>query len=277
MHWLTTMCRKLADFFFPTITPYTKEELAKHKRQLDEQLKEIDEVNWNKCPEVALEHASKLAESEAQRRRTAESKATIYLAVITALVPLVLTVQAAAWEEKVGPAPSWLRLILLAIAVMYISAAAFYAFRTLEVKGFHTLGISDLVAAWKTRKTTNRLVKSILSAVRESQSAVNAKVTQIKLTHLHMMRALLAFVCLLLIDPAFLALDNAGIVQSQVAEANDLKSKITINVSLSENQKTTKQTVKPDPKKKNVTEKKFPSRTNPSPQIAPDRKLIEGQ
>lgn len=223
---------KLADFFFPRATPFTKEELVEHKCQLDKQLKDIEAVDWGKCSEVALEYASKLAESEAQRRRTAESKATIYLAVITALVPLVLTVQAAAWEEKVGPAPSWLRLILLSIAVVYISAAAFYAFRTLEVTVYNTLGISDLIAAWRTRKTTNRLVKSILSAVRESQSVVNAKVTQIKLTHLHMIRALVAFVGLLLIDPVYLAVGQTGLLKLSETKPVYQNPDVSINVSI---------------------------------------------
>ncbi len=262
MHWLATMLRKLADFFFPTITPCTKEELATHKSELDKQLGEIEATDWNKCNEVALEQASKLAETESQRRRTAESKATIYLAVITALVPLVLTIQAAAWEQKVGPAPSWLRLILLCIAVIYLSTAAFYAFRALEVKGFHTLGISDLVQAWKTRKATNRLVKSIFTAVRESQSAVNAKVTQIKLTHLHMMRALVAFVGLLLIDPVFLALGQIGLAQVQQAKVKVQSPHISIKVQFDGIQPPLENSLKTDSQDKKASEIASPVTAN---------------
>ena len=189
------------DAIFPYIEPLTDEETAAQNKSLSNDVEAINAAEFSKEPGRALDEAQRVATAEIERARTAESKATTYLAVLAALVPLVITLQAAAWEDKSGPAPVGLKLAILSIATLYVAAAGYHAFRTLQVSGFHRVVESEITTAWQTKTPLQRLAQSTLLASRRSRDAVNAKVTRIKVTHQHLVRAFIAFVLLLSLDP----------------------------------------------------------------------------
>ena len=97
-------------------------------------------------------------------------------------------------------------IIVLAIATVYVAAAGFHAFKTLQVQGFQRIGEAEIAAAWKTQAPMPKLTRGTLLASRRSRDAVNAKVTRIRVTHEHLLRAFGTFVLLLLLDPLFYAL-----------------------------------------------------------------------
>ena len=122
---------------------------------------------------------------------------------MAALVPLIIAFQAATWENRAGPAPAGLKLFLLALATVYLAAAGYHAFRTLQVSGFQRIVEGEIAAAWGTARPIQRLTRNTLLASRRSRDAVNRKVTSIKVTHQHLIRAFAAFVLLLALDPIF--------------------------------------------------------------------------
>lgn len=201
---------KWLDAVFPYIEPLTGEETKAQKTWLDNDVNAINAAEFSKEPERALDEAQRVAAAEIERARTAESKATTYLAVLAALVPLVITLQVATWEDKSGPAPEGLKLATLFIATMYVAAAGYHAFRTLQVSGFQRVMESEITTAWQTQAPLQKLAQSTLLASRRSRDAVNAKVTRIKVTHQHLVRAFGAFVLLLSLDPAFYAAGSIG-------------------------------------------------------------------
>ncbi|WP_346033875.1 hypothetical protein [Erythrobacter westpacificensis] len=192
---------------FPYIEPLTVEEIDVKDACLDLDVGAIKEAKFANEADRALDEAQRVAAAETERVRTAESKATTYLAVLAALVPLVITLQAATWEDKSGPAPEGLKLGIMFIATVYLAAAGYHAFRTLQVSGFQRVAESEVAAAWRTPRPLQKLARSTLLASRRSRDAVNAKVTRIKVTHQHLVRAFGAFVLLLSLDPIFYALD----------------------------------------------------------------------
>lgn len=195
--------QKLLDPIFPIIEPLTAEEIKTEKDRLASDIEKIRTAKFDVIYERALDEAQRVATAEIERVRTAESKATTYLAVLAALVPLVITLQAATWENKTGPAPESAKLGVLVIATIYVAAAGYHAFKTLQVSGFQRIGESEIVSAWKTRQPLKRLTRNTLLASRRSRNAVNAKVTRIRVTHQHLVRAFGAFVLLLILDPLF--------------------------------------------------------------------------
>lgn len=166
-------------------------------------------------------------DGELERRKSAEAKATTYLAVLAALVPVTLSIEAAEWEKKVGPAPEWLRLLILTIAVVYTAAAGWHAFRTLQVSGVHVVGVHDLALAWQTDNGPRRLALSTAKHITASQDAINSKVTSIKVTHEHLLRAFTFFILLLLLDPLAYQAQRLGILAPREKEdtSKDAKSK----------------------------------------------------
>lgn len=212
MNW-----RKLVDPIFPVIEPFDDAHAEAMKKKLESDLEAIRTADWSFHEERALDEAQRIAAGEADRVNKSEAKATTYLAALAALVPLILTIEAANWEKKSGPAPEWARLALLSVATIYIAAAAFHAFRTLHVAGFKRVGEAELAAAWRSPHPLRRLTRETLVATRLSRDTVNSKVTGILLTRAHLVRAFAAFILLLLLDPLFYALDP-GITHSLGAE-----------------------------------------------------------
>lgn len=129
---------------------------------------------------------------------------------------MIITLQAANWEKKAGPAPDAARLLVLAVATIYVAAAGYHAFKTLQVAGFQRVGEAEIAAAWRTQKPLRKLTRGTLLATRRSRNAVNAKITRIRVTHEHLMRAFGAFILLLLLDPLFYAMGFRNAAHDQL-------------------------------------------------------------
>lgn len=212
MNW-----RRLLDVVFPYIEELTPAEKEVGAQRLQRDVAAIEAADWTANDERALDEAQKVAATEIERVRTAEGKATTYLAVLAALVPVIITLQAANWEKKAGPAPDAARLFVLAVATVYVAAAGFHAFKTLQVSGFQRVGEAEIAAAWRTQKPLRKLTRGTLLATRRSRDAVNAKITRIRVTHEHLLRAFGTFVLLLLLDPLFYAVGFRNAAQQPAA------------------------------------------------------------
>lgn len=197
---------RVLDWIFPYIEGLTLAQKAVEQQRYDSDIAAIEAGNYTVNDERALDEAQKVAAAEIERVRTAEGKATTYLAVLAALVPVIITLQAANWEKKAGPAPDAARLFVLAVATIYVAAAGFHAFKTLQVQGFQRVGEAEIAAAWQTPNPLRKLTRGTLLATRRSRDAVNAKITRIRVTHEHLLRAFGTFVLLLLLDPLFYAM-----------------------------------------------------------------------
>lgn len=193
---------KWVDHVFPYVEPLTPEQIEAKEKSLKADIEAIEAAAFVKNEERALDEAQRIAAAEVERVKSAETKATTYLAVMAALVPLVITLQAATWENKSGPAPIALKLGVLIVATIYVAAAGYHAFKTLKVAGFQRVAEGEIARAWEAPRPLRRLTISTLLASRRSRDTVNAKVTFIKVTHEHLIRAFVAFVLLLLLDPA---------------------------------------------------------------------------
>lgn len=195
------------DFVFPYAEPLSKDEKEAQEKSLADDIDAIEAVDFDDQAERALAEAQRVADAETARVRTAETKATTYLAVLAALVPLIIAFQSATWENRAGPAPTGLKLFVLATATVYLAAAGYHAFRTLQVAGFQRVVEGEIAAAWRTARPIQRLARTTLLASRRSRDVVNRKVTSIKVTHEHLIRAFAAFVLLLALDPIFHAVE----------------------------------------------------------------------
>lgn len=71
--------------------------------------------------------------------------------------------------SKSGPAPNWLNLGNLAVAVVYVAAAGYHAFRTLEITGFQRVGEAEVASIGRSTRTLQKLAR-ITEVERHSQS-----------------------------------------------------------------------------------------------------------
>ena len=204
---------RILDAVFPYIEPLDARQREQETRRLEDDIAAIKAAAWQSNEERALEEAQRVAAAEMDRVRTAETKATTYLAVLAALVPIIITLQAAEWEKKAGPAPDAARLLVLTVGTAYLAAAGYHAFKTLQVTAFQSIREDGVVEAWRTPSPLAKLTRNTLLASRQSREAVNSKVTRIKVTHEHLLRAFATFILLLLLNPFFYAIGYRNAAQ----------------------------------------------------------------
>jgi hypothetical protein len=188
------------EFFWPSLEPLTPtQETAKISR--DQQIDgNIQSFKPKKQAAVALDEARRLNDVENERRKSADQKATTYLAFVAAILPLILTVTTAFWDKKAGNVPLWLNIGLLIIAIIYTIRAGKWAFEVLKVAPSHRLGASDFDKAWKQTDPTLHLTQSILQTIRLNEDGTNQKISSIKMTHEFLFRAFIAFFLLLAVN-----------------------------------------------------------------------------
>lgn len=198
--WVRRMLFTISQFIWPWLerhTPAQKQDLAD---ALTRDLARIEALPFANDGGVALEEARRLASSEAERRRGTDQKAATYLPLVSALIPIVLTLVIALWEKKAGGAPIWLNMALLALAVSYAAAAGLWAFKELQVSQSHEVGLVDFEKAWGSAQPGQELARRVLLLARRNRDGINWKVTCIKMAHAYLLRAFMTFSLLLLVN-----------------------------------------------------------------------------
>ena len=174
---------KWIDILWPILeSDKCAEKTAKQRREDD--LDSIDRANWEEV-EPVLEEARRLWDLEMSRRKTAERKATIYLAALAAMLPLTGTL-ASVHSEHIHASSQWQLWVLLCsilvVAPFYLKTLA-WSFKTIERSTHHQLGVSELLAAREKVNAEAILCKAILKCVVNDRRATNDKVTSMAMAH----------------------------------------------------------------------------------------------
>lgn len=198
------MLGQLKEALWPTLEGWQPYELSEIRNSNMDETNDIRSTDWSQEAELALEEARRLASEEEDRRKTAESKASHLLMVAAALVPIFTSLETAIWDAKLGTAPKWISLPLLALAVLYLCWAALWSLRTLAASTYQKVYHADLIQIWKEGDKIKRcLAKKIFLATRSNQDAINKKISCMKMGHAFLFRAIIAFSVLLLVQAGF--------------------------------------------------------------------------
>ena len=187
-------------WLWPSLIPLTSEEQVEDDEWARLLASSVQASNWSKDSEVVLEESRRLFDAEVDRRKGADAKAGIYLAAITALIPVLVSLLPTLWSDKSNKWLGCLGLFIFVWAVAYLLRAGAWAFRTLQVAGFAQLGPGELVKSWNKRTPKAALAKQLSSAVLYNYPLVNRKVSGIKMTHEYLLRAFLSFTILLVLQ-----------------------------------------------------------------------------
>lgn len=199
------MIRRLTDRLWPTLAPMTAAASQSAATELARDLAAIQGCSFASSGGPALEAAKKLADDEEARRLGAEARASTYLLVIAALIPLLTYLEGTVWGQSFGQAPRWMSLAVLGIAILYLLGAGRWAFWTLGIVAYNRIDASDLVAITGQNSSNfeEELAKKVLVVTRQNRDAVNGKVTGIKMCHLFLRLAVRWFGLLLLLQIAW--------------------------------------------------------------------------
>ncbi|MFJ5284824.1 hypothetical protein ACIP66_13360 [Pseudomonas sp. NPDC088429] len=192
--------KKIREFLWPILERPTAAEVQREGAAAKELHLSIQQGDWTLGADVALEEGRRLYDAEAERRRSADTKAGIYFAAITALVPVLTSLIPSIWNDKASTVFAVTSLLIFALAVCYLVKAGLWAFHTLKVSRFHQVHSSDLARIVGNSESRVALAKEITQAVTANYSLVNEKVTCIKMTHEFLLRAFLTFALLMVVQ-----------------------------------------------------------------------------
>ncbi|MCR9121906.1 MAG: hypothetical protein NXH91_06500 [Phyllobacteriaceae bacterium] len=159
---------------------------------------------------VFLEEARRLRDIETNRKNNSENKSQIYLAVLLALIPVLLSLTEHSALKGMLGIDTWEQTacsILFATGIAFGVGAFYSSFRALTVGTYHRVDVDEIVKCADSAEAVQCLTREILLTVRNDRSAVNKKISYVVVTHKLIFRMAL---CLLLalvvyVMPQFIA------------------------------------------------------------------------
>ncbi|WP_312405085.1 hypothetical protein [Brevundimonas sp.] len=190
---------RIVDLFWPMLEPPTDDEQRKATEGRKHDLDVIQTAAVSKDLDVLIEEARRLSDLENERRKTAETKAAIYLTFVGVLAPILATIA----PDALSPDKGWPRLaITLALflaAGAYLLWCGVWALRAIEVQTSSHPDAAELATMWTGADRKVALARELLKCVRLNRPGVNRKVTAIKMAHMFATRAFAMFVLGLLV------------------------------------------------------------------------------
>jgi hypothetical protein len=200
---------RFTDFFWPTLDKLTPAQLEEDDASEAADIAAARAGEWTQNPELAVEEARRLADSEEDRRRATENKASTYLLFAAAMAAALIPFLPGILENKTGSAPRSLIAFILIVAAVYLMAAGIWAFQTLRVGVYHRLDVAELTEIWRHEHPRRALIGDIFASARMNYRAVNEKVSCIKMAHEFMARSFVAFGILVVVEAGWEGMHSA--------------------------------------------------------------------
>lgn len=193
------MPKLIPEWLWPCLAALPPEQ---HKWILSEREK-VDQGSWGDSSDVALEEARRLFDAEQERRKGADSKAGLYLAAITALMPILATILPGLFDGKISGALRFTLLGVFICALIYLMRAGLWALQTIKVSAMAQLSAGEVAESFSSDKPKESLVKQLLNSVIYNYTGTNKKISCIKMTHEFLIRAFFCFAAFLTIQVAW--------------------------------------------------------------------------
>lgn len=200
---------KIAEFIWPCLEPESEQEKQKDNEKLQSSIEEIESANWNDASPM-LDEARILFDREYQRSKSAETKATVYLGVLAAVIPLAATIlgQLTEFVDKSPTCISILLYILIILGTLYLISTGFWAFKVIKVQGYYRVDVPDFIKLQSLDDIQSALCKEILVGVRRNWKRTNDKTTYLKMAHEFILRAFIVFSLVILVMAILALISN---------------------------------------------------------------------
>ena len=169
------------------------------KRSTEKAIDQIKEAQWVPIDSI-LEEARRLTLQEQGRIKSTDTKAMIYLGALTAFVPLFasLTDEFSSSFQEFENWQILILVILFTITMLYLLAAGYWAFKTIQVRGFYRVDVDQLIQLNGSEQIDVALCKEILKSIRKNRDKVNNKVTSLIMAHEFLKRIFVSIILLLI-------------------------------------------------------------------------------
>ena len=117
------MPRLVPEWLWPRLTLSSTTIDSPQQRWLRKEQEKVDQGSWTDISDIALEEARRLFDAEHERRRGADSKAGLYLAAITALMPILASILPGLWDKQISTCQRGIQLGIFLLALLFLMRA----------------------------------------------------------------------------------------------------------------------------------------------------------
>jgi hypothetical protein len=120
---------------------------------------------------------------------------------LAALMSILTYFEGTIWGEKLGPAPPWLALTILALAIAYTLGFTVWVLRAMKLARYSRLGVIEMVElSAKGNNHGKRLIRCYLENTRHNSEANNDRLTNLSMAHEFFLRTFIAFLALVFLE-----------------------------------------------------------------------------
>ena len=185
------------ELIWPTLEPFSDEQLTARKQKNAERIAAIQSLSWKQDTNVALEEARRIVDAERDRRRSADTRAAVYLAAIAAAIPILSGIVPLLLSSSVVGPLRYVSSVLFLIALLYLARAAVWAFQTLRATAGAQVDVDEVIECWRSRRPKSQLVRQLLISVPYNWDPVNKKISSNIMTRKFLVRAIVVMFALI--------------------------------------------------------------------------------
>jgi len=174
--------KKIREFFWPLLE---KEDPPKF-----EQLKE-DKISVDKSHLAqTLEYALNCYDQEAERRKSIESKASLFIGTISVVTSVVLGVTSILVREHNFDIAVSILVFLLFVLTLYMSRTVWFSIKALERKSYDSISVDDFLINNADESYYKQLIAEITNKMKKNAITINGKVDNMTMAQEYFKRAI---------------------------------------------------------------------------------------
>lgn len=172
----------IREFFWPLLD---KEEPQQSK------VLNIDEISVDKShlPKT-LEYARDCYNQEAERLKSIESKASLFIGTISVVTSVVLGVTSILIKENIFDITVVILVLLLFVLTLYMSRTVWFSIKAMERKSYYSMSINDFLIDNTDDNYYKQLIAKIANNINKNEGTINGKVDHMTMAQEYYKRAI---------------------------------------------------------------------------------------
>lgn len=185
----------IREFFWPLLEKGKPQEF----KQLNEDEILVDKSHLDKTLEYTLDCYNQ----EAERRKSIESKASLFIGTISVVTSVVLGVTSILVKENSFNITVSILVFLLFILTLYMSRTVWFSIKALEREKYYSKAVDDFLINSADESYYKQLIAAITNKIRKNAITINGKVDNMTMAQEYFKRAIVvvalySFIILLL-------------------------------------------------------------------------------
>lgn len=172
----------IREFFWPL--------LEKMEEQKIESITALD-VNVNSSHlEKTLEYAIKRYEAEEDRKKTVETKSSLFIGTISVVTSVVIGITSVLINKGEINSTTCAIVLLLFVLTIYMARTIWFSVQALERKNYHALSVDDFLIQETGEEYHKKLIAEITNKIRKNYVTINNKVDSMTMAQEYFKRSI---------------------------------------------------------------------------------------